>query len=215
MRGGEGPCAPGRLQVVVVRCDPRNPATPIWRAAPAHQVAFARRASWAQPLTISNSQFPTPDTSRRCLTLAVSFRAWRSEVRMSRKQDHVRFQQTDLPLGPGRSSGVVDKFNLTSMLSTANYGPLGFDRRSPPSRGLDRGVPPFNLERSGMAPPRPSSMLSDGDSATSLESSPRFLLPSPSLVSSLLSSGAEDPAVPRIEWQLWRRRSTKRASMRF
>ena len=97
---------------------------------------------------------------------------------MSRKQDHVRFQQTDLPLGPGRSSGIVDKFSLTSMLSTANYGPLGFDRRSPPSRGpslgLDRGVPPFNLERSGMAPPRPSSMLSDGDSATSLESSPRF-----------------------------------------
>ena len=72
----------------------------------------------------------------------------------------------------------MDKFSLTSMLSsTANYRPLGFDRRSPPSSlGLDRGVPAFNLERSGMAPPRPSSMLSDGGSATSLESSPRFPL---------------------------------------
>ena len=137
---------------------------------------------------------------------------------MSRKQDHVRFQQSDLPLGPGRSSGIVDKFTLGSMLSTANYGPLGFDRRTPPSGaplGLDRGVPPFNLERSGMAPPRPSSMLSDGDSATSLESSPRFLSLSTSSSSSLFSSGTEDPAVPRIEWQPWRRRSMKRASTRF
>ena len=101
---------------------------------------------------------------------------------MSRKQEHGRFQQTDLP--EGRSSGmVVDKFGLTSMLSAANYGPIGFERRSPPSNltGLESsGVPPLNLERSGLArgaPPRPSSMLSDGGSATSLESSPRFLEP--------------------------------------
>ena len=99
---------------------------------------------------------------------------------MSRKQDHARFQQTDLSLGRGRSPGIVDNFGLTSMLSTANYGALGFDRRSPPSSlrgsslGLERRVPPLNLERSGLAPPRPSSMLSDGGSATSLESSPRF-----------------------------------------
>ena len=167
--------------------------------------------------TTDNLKLTVSDTGRRCLTLAVIFRTWRSEVRMSRKQDHVRFQQTDLA---GRSSGMVDKFGLTSMLSAANYGTLGFDRRSPPSslRGLDSGVPPLNLERSGLArgaPPRPSSMLSDGGSATSLESSPRFLNPSSSSLSSLLSSGTEDRAVLRIEWQLSRRRSTKKALTRL
>ena len=198
----KGPCAPGRSQVVA-GADPHNPATPIWSSA--HQVGFGWRASWAQPLPISNSHFPTPDTGRRCLTLAVIFRTWRSEVRMSREQDRVRFQQTDL--GTVRS-GIVDKFGLTNMLREADYGPLGFDRRSPPSSlnlrgpslGLDSGVPHLHLEQNGLArgaPPRPSSMLSDGGSATS---SPRFPTPSPPPPSSsFLPSGTENPAALKTE----------------
>ena len=107
----------------------------------------------------------------------MSFRTGRGEGRMSRDQNHSHFQQRNL----------VGKLEPANMLNEVNYRRHGFDGRgaalssldpSRPSMGLDHRVPSLNLDRRdldrrGTVPPRPSSMLSDGGSATSSESSPR------------------------------------------
>ena len=109
----------------------------------------------------------------------MSFRTGRGEGRMSRDQNHSHFQQRNL----------VGKLEPANMLNEVNYRRHGFDGRgaalssldlSRPSMGLDHRVPSLNLDRRdldrrGTVPPRPSSMLSDGGSATSLERSPRFV----------------------------------------
>ena len=109
----------------------------------------------------------------------MSFRTGRGEGRMSRDQNHSHFQQRNL----------VGKLEPANMLNEVNYRRHGFDGRgaalssldlSRPSMGLDQRMPSLNLDRRdldrrGTVPPRPSSMLSDGGSATSLESSPRFV----------------------------------------
>ena len=152
---------------------------------------------------------------------------------MSRDQNHSHFQQRNL----------VGKLEPANMLNEVNYRRHGFDGRgaalssldlSRPSMGLDHRVPSLNLDRRdldrrGTVPPRPSSMLSDGGSATSLESSPRFVKFFITIIIVIFvqffitiiiaiisaSPGTKRRAALRIELQLLRRRNMRRALMRL
>ena len=87
--GGGGAWTPGRdgkwLPMVTLVTPPRLS----W--GPAHQVGFTRRASWAQPLPMSNSQFPTPGNQgghlQEVADTASEFQngeGWRQDVKRSK-----------------------------------------------------------------------------------------------------------------------------------